>query len=212
MSERRHFFTLHELLIMAALAALGGVMSSAISNMRAALHAVLPNPVGMQPLAGIHVLWFVIAVGMIRKPGAATATSLLTGIVELLSSNPHGLFVLMYAGFAGLAVDAVWLLLRRRHHLFVYMLAGGVAAATNVVVIKISASLPTSGTVGAGLALYALMAFASGAVLAGLLGWWLLRACRLAGVIGADPGRAPAPEHRPGRPARTTPAGVKTPP
>ena len=61
--QPRHFFSLHELLVIAALAALGGVSSAAVSNVRAALHALFPSPIGMQPLAGIHVLWFVIALG-----------------------------------------------------------------------------------------------------------------------------------------------------
>ena len=38
----RHFFSLHEALIMAALAALGGVSGSAVSWVGASLHAVVP--------------------------------------------------------------------------------------------------------------------------------------------------------------------------
>ena len=54
-ATHRHFFSLHELLIMAALAALGGVSSSLISNIRATVHAVVPSPIGMQFLAGLRM-------------------------------------------------------------------------------------------------------------------------------------------------------------
>ena len=106
--ERREFFTLHELLMMAALAALGGVTSSVVSLVRAAVHTLIVLPGGMQYLAGIHVLWLVLAIGLVRKPGAATVTALLKGSVELLSGNPHGLLVLLYSFFGGIAVDVVW--------------------------------------------------------------------------------------------------------
>lgn len=184
--SRPHFFSLHELLIMAALAALGGVSGAAVSMVRAAVHALVVLPGGMQFLAGIHVLWLVLAVGLVRKPGAATVTGLLMGAVELLSSNPHGLIVVMYGGLAGIGVDFIWLLLRGRDRPVTYFLAGGVGAASNVPVLKLVASLPSSGAVGAGLLVLTGVAFVSGTLLAGLLGWWLLRTLRVAGVVGAQ--------------------------
>ena len=46
-----------------------------------------------------------------------------------------------------------------------------------------------------GAALLACVAFASGAVLAGMLGWWLLEALRRAGAVGAQPHRASQDDH-----------------
>ncbi len=174
---------------MAALAALGGVSSAALSIIRAAAHAVVALPGGMQFLAGIHVLWLVLAVGLIRKPGAATITGLLKGAVELFSGNPHGLLVLIISGMAGLSVDVIWLLLRGRKHQIVYMLAGAVGSASNVLVFAFAASLPGSDVVVAGVAGLVCVALVSGAVLAGMLGWWLQGALRRAGVM--PPSAAP---------------------
>lgn len=178
---------------MAALGALGGVSGSAVSLVRAAVHALVVLPGGMQFFGGIHVLWPVLAVGLIRKPGAATVTGLLQGAVELLSGNPHGLLVLAYAAMAGLGVDAAWILLGGRHRLTTFLLAGGVGASTNVLVLKFAASLPGQGAASTGLAILAGVAFISGVLLAGLLGWSLMKALHLAGVIGAqqDQGRLP---------------------
>ena|GEM_PF-1128118 len=200
---RRHFFTLHELLIMAALAALGGVSSTMMSNIRAAVHAVVGLPGGMQFTAGVHVVWLIIAVGLVRKPGAATVTGLLKGTVELLSGNLHGLLVILYAVLAGVGVDLVWLLLGRRHRPVTYMLAGGVGTASNVLVLPFLASLPyDEGGLIAGMTLLTAVAFLSGVLLAGLLGWSLLHTLRAAGVAGAQPPEPPI------RPSPRTWAGV----
>ena len=186
MDQRRaHFFTLHELLVIAALAALGGVTSSTVGMFRETLRAVFPFPGGMQTLAGIHVLWLVVAIGIIPKPGAATATGLLKGAVEFLSGNPAGLFALAYSGVQGLVVDAVWLPLGRRDRRLAYLLAGGFGSASYVLVLAVSASLPGRGVVRSGLAVVAGIAFASGVVLAGVLGWWLVQTLRRAGVVGS---------------------------
>jgi len=192
---RKPFYTLHELLIMAALAALGGVSGSAVSWVGKTLHTVTGIPGGLQFLAGIHVLWLVLAIGLIRKPGAATLTALLKGAVELLSGNPHGLIVLLMSTLAGIAVDVVWLIARRRDRLVTYMLAGGLGAASNLLVFKIIYSLPSGRAVNLGLAALTGVAFISGAVLAGLLGWSLMDALRRAGVVGTQ---RPGPTGPPG--------------
>ena len=195
--QPRHFFSLHELLVMAALAALGGVSSSLVSIVGRVVHAAVGVPGGMQILAGLHVLWLILAVGLIRKPGAATATGILKGGVELLSGNPHGVLVLFYSALGGLSVDAVWLLLRRRTNAWTYMLAGGAGSASNVLIHKIVASLPGHGGVTAILVAMGVVAFASGAVLAGLLGYRLLETLHRAGVVGPQASNAIGPPSPP---------------
>ncbi len=182
--SRPHFFSLHELLIMAALAALGGVSGSAVSLVGAAIHAFIGLPGGLQFMAGIHILWLVLAVGLIRKPGAATVTAVLKGVVELLSGNPHGLIVVLMSGLGGIVVDLVWLLAARRDRVYVYMLAGGLGAASNLLIFKLMFSLPSGRAVDTALWFLSGVAFVSGAWLAGLLGWSLMQALRRAGVVG----------------------------
>ena len=169
---------------MAALAALGGVSSSALSWIRMAVGTLIPLPGAMQWAAGLHTLWLVLAIGLIRKPGTATVCGLLKGAVELLTGNPLGLIVVLYSGLGGVCVDIVWLVLARRHHPLVYCLAGGVASASNVLVLKFITSLHADSLVVTVLAVLALVAFASGFLLAGLLGWWLLQSLYHAGVVG----------------------------
>ena len=195
--QGRHYFSLHDLLVMAALAALGGVSGSAVSWIGTSVHAVTGIPGGLQFMAGIHVLWLVLAVGLVGKPGAASATGLLKGAVELLSGNPHGLIVVLMSGLGGLCVDLVWVLTGRRDRLVAYMLAGGLGAASNLLVFKFIYSLPAHRMVTLGLAALGAVAFVSGALLAGVLGWSLMGALARAGVTG------------PRRPAGAGPAGMR---
>lgn len=194
----RHYFSLHELLIMAALAALGGVSGSAVSLVGRALFAAIGLPGGLQFLAGLHVLWLVLAIGLIRKPGAATATALLKGSVELLTGNPHGLLVLALSGLAGVTVDVVWLLAAGRNRPWTYVLAGGFAAASNLIIFKLIVALPDHRGVTIGLIALTGVAFVSGAVLAGALGWALLEALRRSGVAGRQSTSAQLPAGRRG--------------
>ncbi len=187
--SRTNVFTLQELLTISVLAALGGMSSSLVSLTGKALSAATGMFGGLQLLAGMHVLWLVLALGLVRKPAAASLTGLLKGAVELFCGNPHGLLVLAYSGLAGLAVDSVWYVLGRRHHPVVYGLAGGAATLSNLLMIVLIFSLPIGGGVLAGLALVASVAFASGVLLAGLLGWHLLAVLRRAGVV--SPSAAP---------------------
>ena len=184
---RRHYFSLHELLIMAALAALGGASSALLSMLREMSHAVPGFGGARQLLAGIHVLWLVLAVGLIRKPGAGTVTGLLKGAVELLLANPHGLLVFLYCVSAGVIVDLVWLLLGRSDRSITYVLAGATGTAVGPWLFKVLGLLPPGDLVLRVLLLLSGVAFVSGALLAGVLAWWLLQALRKAGVAGAQP-------------------------
>ncbi len=181
MSGRRApYFSLQDLLVIAALAALGGMSGSVVSMVGKVISGVTGMPV--QFMAGIHVLWLILALGLLRRPGAATATALLKGGVELLTGNPHGLLVVPVCLVAGLVVDVIWLLALRRHHIVVYAVAGGAAAASNVFVFALATSLLQHRLVQIGVAITAVMAFAGGVLLAGILGWWLLGVLRLAGI------------------------------
>ena len=192
--QRAHHFTLHELLVIAALAALGGVSGSAVSWIGASVRAITGLPGNLQFMAGIHILWLVLAVGLIRKPGAATATGVLKGAVELLSGNPHGVIVVLMSALGGFVVDIVWVLAGRRDRLVVYLLAGGFGAASNLLIFRLIVALPDHRAVTMALAALTLVAFVSGMLLAGLLAWSLMDVLRRVGAAGAPP---PRPARRP---------------
>jgi ABC-type thiamin/hydroxymethylpyrimidine transport system permease subunit/DMSO/TMAO reductase YedYZ molybdopterin-dependent catalytic subunit len=193
MVKNRYYFSTRDLLMMAVLAALGGVVSTYVNAIGDFFQSVLGFAGTTQWAAGLHVLWLVLAVAMTGKQGAGTVTGILKGGVELLSGNTHGLLVVLVDVVAGLLVDLGFLPFRDRDSLPAYCLAGGLASASNVFVFQLFASLPADVLAYGALLLVAVMAFASGVVFAGLLGRALANTLRRTGVVRD---RAPVPMGR----------------
>ncbi len=187
MREEKHTFSTRDWLMMAALAALGGVTGTYVNAMGDLMQSILGFAGTTQWAAGLHVVWLTLAMGLTGRVGAGTVTGLLKGLVELLTGNTHGLLVVLIDLIAGLLVDAVFLLFRRKDRLPAYMLAGGLAAASNVFAFQLFAALPADMLAYGAMALVGLLAFASGVVFAGVLGWMLLGALRRAGVVRNQP-------------------------
>jgi ABC-type thiamin/hydroxymethylpyrimidine transport system permease subunit/DMSO/TMAO reductase YedYZ molybdopterin-dependent catalytic subunit len=193
MSDRRHYFSTRDLLMMAALAALGGVTSTYVNAVGDLFQSILGFAGTTQWAAGLHVLWLTLAVGLTGRRGSGTITGILKGAVELLSGNTHGLLVVLVDVVAGLLVDLGFLPFRNKDALPAYVLAGGLAAASNVFVFQLFASLPSDVLAYGAMLLVGGMAFLSGALFAGLLGWLLLNTLRRAGVV-RDLSPSPATE------------------
>jgi energy-coupling factor transport system substrate-specific component len=173
--------------MMAALAALGGVVSTYVNAVGDVVQSILGFAGTTQWAAGLHVLWLTLAVGLIRKQGAGTVTGLLKGGVELLTGNTHGLLVVLVDIVAGLLVDLGFLPFRRKDSLLAYALAGGLASASNVFVFQLFASLPADVLAYGALSLVGVVAFLSGVLFAGVLSRTLLRALRRSGVVKDQP-------------------------
>ena len=189
---RKHYFSTRDLVMMAALAALGGVSGTAVNAIGDTLEAVLGFPGTFQFAAGLHVVWLVLAVGLTRRQGAGTITGILKGAVEFLSGNTHGVLNLLVDLVSGVLVDLGLLPFRRKDSTLAYAFSGGLAACSNIFVFQAFASTPEQmlsllwGIGG--------IAFLSGAVFAGLLGKALMSALVRSGAVKARPA-----ERMPGR-------------
>jgi ABC-type thiamin/hydroxymethylpyrimidine transport system permease subunit/DMSO/TMAO reductase YedYZ molybdopterin-dependent catalytic subunit len=181
--QGRIHFTTRDLLMMAALAALGGVVSTYVNAVGDLFQSILGFAGTTQWAAGLHVLWLTLAVGLTRKQGAGTITGLLKGGVELLTGNTHGLLVVLVDIVAGLLVDAGFLPFRNKNSLAAYCLAGGLASASNVFVFQLFASVPADTLAYWAMLAVGAMAFLSGVLFAGVLSRGLLNALRRAGVV-----------------------------
>lgn len=181
----RHYFTTRDLLVMAVLAGLGGVASTAINALGDVVQAALGFSGTTQWAAGLHVTLLILAAGLTGKDGSATVTGLLKGGVELLSGNTHGIMVILVDLAAGLLVDLCLLPFRSKDSRWAYLLAGGFAAASNVFVFQLFASAPEDvlkfvwGIAG--------LASVSGVVFGGLLAHSLLLLLRRGGLAPARP-------------------------
>jgi ABC-type thiamin/hydroxymethylpyrimidine transport system permease subunit len=187
MDQGRYYFSTRDLLMMAALAALGGVVGTYVNAIGDLFQSILGFAGTTQWAAGLHVLWLTLAVGLTGKQGTGTITGILKGSVELLSGNTHGLLVVLVDVVAGLLVDLGFLPFRKKDSLPAFALAGGLASASNVFVFQLFASLPADVLAYGGMLLVGGVAFVSGVLFAGLLAHVLLNALRRAGVVKDRP-------------------------
>ena len=176
----RYYLSTRDILVMAVLAGLSGITSTAINGLGDVVQAALGFAGTTQWAAGLHVTLLLLVVGLTNKGGAATLAGLLKGGVELLSGNTHGILVLLISLTAGLLIDLCMMAFRRKDSRLAYVVAGGLAAMSNVFVFQLFASAPEDllafiWAVGA-------LAFVSGALLGGLLAHSLLLLLRRSGL------------------------------
>jgi energy-coupling factor transport system substrate-specific component len=207
LSQRRVYFSTRDLLMMAALAALGGVVSTYVNAIGDFFQSIFGFAGTTQWAAGLHVLWLTLAVGLTRKQGAGTITGILKGGVELLTGNTHGLLVVLVDLVAGLLVDLGFLPFRDKDSLAAYCLAGGLASASNVFVFQLFASVPADTLAYWALLLVGGVALLSGVLFGGVLSRALVSALRRAGVVKDQP---PAPMGRKAYPIFLTSAALLT--
>jgi energy-coupling factor transport system permease protein len=146
---------------------------------KAVIEPLLPGLQGL--LNGPWLLAGVVGGLVMRKPGAAVFTEVLAAVVSALVGNQWGGLLTIEAGLVqGLGAELVLLLFLYTGRVWVAVLAGaaaGAAGALNDLVLWYA------GSGAAFSAIYLLSSIASGAVLAGLLGWLLTRALAATGVL-----------------------------
>lgn len=131
---------------------------------------------------GIWLIGGVLGGLIVRKPGAALFVELLAAIVSALIGNQWGIETI-YSGLAqGLGAELVFALLAyRRFGLLPAMLAGAAAgAAAWTLELFVSGNLAKSAEF---LGLYFATVVVSGALLAGLLGWLIVRGLAATGAL-----------------------------
>lgn len=142
-------------------------------------------------------VWLVPAVvgGLIvRRPGAALFTELVAANVELFLGNKWGVAVLLSGLLQGLGVELVLAAVRwRRFGPVVAALGGALAAVLEIVGYEWWSYVPDYSPTWK--ALYLLFGVVSGALVAGLGGWALVRALARSGALNAFPPGQEVREH-----------------
>lgn len=142
-------------------------------------------------------VWLVPAVVgglVVRRPGAALFTELVAANVELFLGNKWGVAVLLSGLLQGLGVELVLAAVRwRRFGPVVAALGGALAAVLEIVGYEWWSYVPDYSP--AWKALYLLFGVVSGALVAGLGGWALVRALARSGALNAFPPGQEVREH-----------------
>lgn len=166
MTPQRRLFDSRELALIIILSSLGAVISVPVGHAGNFLKTLALPPGASQLLAGVHVLWLILAAVLVERRGAATTTGVLKGLVEMTLFSYHGILVFLISAVEGLVVDLVLLPLKKNDTKSI-CIASGLSSASNVAVLQFAAMLPLP------LAVFASMylaSFVSGLLFAGFLG------------------------------------------
>ncbi len=181
--KTRGFLATKDLVTIALLSALGGVLSTYIGYLGNLMNHIVGVPFGAgQFMAGLHVLWILLAIGLTKKKGAGTVTGIVKGIVELFTGSTHGIVIVIVSSVQGVVADVVLFSDRAKQarSYTTYAIAGGMSAATNVIVFQV---LFFAGVPWILITMLCMLAFASGMILAGWLSVEMLAAVEQIGLL-----------------------------
>lgn len=144
-----------------------------------AMDAVTPGLGGLA--AGVWFLAGPLGALIIRKPGAALLVEVIAAFVSMAMGNQWG-WTTMYSAVAqGLGAELVFAALRYRRFTLPVAVLSGIGAGIGAIVNEFI--LGNWAKSAAFNAIYAGCTMVSGAVLAGLLGWLLMRALARTGAL-----------------------------
>jgi energy-coupling factor transport system permease protein len=158
--------------------------------------AFVPAFAALPPLQGfMYGVWLLPAVLVplvIRRPGAALLGEGVAAVASVLFGAPWGLLIIVYGLLQGGAAELVFAMgLYRRWGIPTALLAGAAAGAA-AVLLDLALFYPEW---AAGFqVLYAALVIPSAAIVAGLGGWFLVRALSRTGVLSAFPAGREQPE------------------
>ncbi len=102
----KYYFTTRDLLTVAILASLGGVMSTYVGYLANVINRLVGVPYGAgQIVAGLHILWIVLILAITGKMGSGVLGGLLKGFVEFVSGSHLGLFVVFFSLVEGIFTE-----------------------------------------------------------------------------------------------------------
>ncbi|HIH00586.1 TPA: hypothetical protein HA259_00635 [Thermoplasmata archaeon] len=173
-----------DLATIALLSALGGVLSTYVGYLGNLMNHVVGVPFGAgQFMAGLHVVWIILATGITRRKGAGTVTGFLKGVVELFTGSTHGVVIVVVSLVQGLVVDLVLFSdkTKERRDYVPFSAAGGLSAAISVIVFQ---AFFFAGVPWILILMLCMLACASGMIFGGWLSVEMLEALEGAGVVG----------------------------
>jgi energy-coupling factor transport system substrate-specific component len=178
-------YTTRDIVVMAALIAIGGVFKAYWGQLRLVFESVV-GPYAEFVIGPGFYLWAILACYLVRKPLSATISMTLGGVVEILAGNPFGLPVLLFDFWEGLGPDISYnfIFKNKRYDLIVAIVGGILSADLGLVYGWIYfgfSKLPIIAFI-----IYVIEVTLSG-VAAGLIGYYLAKGLERIGVKPPTP-------------------------
>jgi len=176
-------FEVRDIVLVALLAAMGGVLSTYVGYIGNLVNRLFGVPFGAgQLIAGLHVIWPLLSRLLIRRFGSGILVGTTKGLVEFLAGGTHGVVIVLVSFVEGLLVD-VGLGVLKRETLTMTMISGAVASASNVFVFQ---AIYFSGVPLTFILVMAGLSLVSGAFLGGYLAWDLRGLLTAAGIVRSE--------------------------
>jgi len=169
---RRPRLDVRAIALAALLAAVGGVLSTYVGYIGNLINRLFGVPFGAgQLIAGLHIVWPLLARCIVGRFGTGTLTGLTKGLVEFFAGGTHGVVVVLVSFVEGLLID-LGMGISRRPRLVLMMVVGAVSSASNVFVFQ---AIYFSGVSMAFILVMAALSAVSGALFGGYVAWDLQR-------------------------------------
>lgn len=178
--KRRYYFTTRDLLIIAILGSLGGVLSTYVGYIANVINHLVGVPYGAgQIVGGLHILWMVLILAITGKKGTGALGGLVKGFVEFISGSRLGVFVIFLSLVEGIFVEiGFWPI--KKYRGIAYMTAGGLGSLANVLAFQVAYQVYDNIFL---LGAVSLLAFISGVVFAGYFTGGIMDSLIDAGIV-----------------------------
>ena len=176
-------YTTRDIVILAVIAAIAGVINTGVGNVWYAANTSI-GPLGGALLQGAFMWAYILAVWLVRKPGAALIIGIIETVVEILLGNAAGISTIGWGLAQGIGVEAVmafgqW----KNYSIWMAIAAGAASSQFGTVWTAILYGWDPAAANDVWLAIP--INLISGVVLSGLLGYYLAKAVAKTGLVRA---------------------------
>ena len=131
--DRSRVLNIRDLLIIAVIGVVFGAVNSIYAAIDVAMIGLL-GPLGSSITIGVFFIAPLLAMFIVRKPGAGILAGAILGVGEALMGNPWGVVTLIYGAIEGIMVEVAFLAFRyNRWDLAAMVIAGAVIAPLHYV-------------------------------------------------------------------------------
>lgn len=189
MMGNKYYFTTRDLLIVAILGSLGGVLSTYIGYIANTINHLVGVPYGAgQIIGGLHILWMVLIIAITGKKGSGALGGIVKGFIEFISGSRLGIFVIFLSLVEGVFVELGYWPFKKSGRM-AYMIAGGIGSFANVLAFQVAFQVYDNIFLFSAVSL---LAFISGIVFAGYFTGGIIDSLEDAGIVRREKKKEPA--------------------
>ena len=174
-------YSTRDIVVLAVIAAIAGVVNTGMGNLWYLANSSL-GPLGGALLQGAFMWAYVLVMWLIRKPGAALFLGIIEAAVEILLGNAAGVGTLGWGISQGLAIEVVMAMTNYKNFDMLTAIFAG-AAASQFGTIWTSILFGWDPSYAKDVWMAVPINLISGAILSGLVGYWLAQAIGKTGLV-----------------------------